>query len=138
MEKEVTKEKSRFSLGLTTIILTIIMLVTPLAFFFLLNQKTGESFGLAEIFSSIAFAIITTTFLVWIRSFMRTRPYLGSIIGLVVLMVFEYALFLRYSGPYTTTFAIVTGVVILIYFGISFFKYRKLNLQPEGEIDSTN
>ena len=127
MLKEIIKENPRFSLGLTTIILTIIMLVIPLAFFLLLDQKTGVGFGLAEIFFSIVFAILTTIFLLWIRSFMRTRPYLGFIIGLIVLMAFEYGLFLRYVGPYTTTFAMITSLIVLVYFGIFFFKYRKEN-----------
>lgn len=132
MSKEKGERKSqKFSGSLLTILLFAVMLIIPLAFFFLLDQKTGSGFGLVEIFFSLVFAVVTTSFLLWVKSFMMTRPYLGLIIGLVVLIAFEYGLFLRYWGPRTTIFAIIMALVVIVYLGIYFLRFRKMNFKPE-------
>ena len=125
--------KSRFSVGLTTIILAIIMLILPLVFFFLLSQKTEASFGFIQILFSIVFAIIVTLFLLWLKSFMKNRPYLGFIIGLIALGFSNYGLFFRYKGPYTKTFAIIGSLIVLVYLGFYLFKYRKQNILVKGK-----
>ena len=134
MQKEETKPG--FIPSIMTIVLFIIMLVIPIVFFVLLDNVTNAGFGIKEILFSIAFAIATTLFLTWIKSFMKNRPYLGLIIGLIILVSFEYSIFLKYIGPYTTTFAIITGLIILIYFGYYFLKFKKENNIPEGFDDS--
>ena len=115
------------------ITISIIFLVIPLTFFFLLSQKTEASFGFIQILFSVVFAIIVTLFLLWLKSFMKNRPYLGLIIGIIILGFSDYGLFFRYKGPYTTTFAIISTLIVLIYLGFYFFKYREQNTQVKGK-----
>ena len=131
--------KISYKPDISTIILLIIMFIIPITFFYLLSIKTvqlspGEenpySFGFPEILFSIAFAFIATAFLLWVKSFMKTSTYLGLIIGLIVLGLFSYSVFFKFKGPYTTTFVIITSLIVLAYLGIYFFRYRK----PESKI----
>ena len=108
------------------------MLIVPLAFFYLLSVKTAQlspgensyDFGLEEIIFSIIFAFLAVFFLLWLKSFMKTKPYLGIIVGLIALGGFSYSVFFKFKGPYTTTFVIITALIVLSYLGFYFIKYR--------------
>lgn len=103
-----------------SIILLVIFLAIPIAFFFLLAKNVPDkSFGLAEIGFSIAFSVLVASFLLWTRALSMKNAYLGAIIGLVALGAFEYSLFFKYKGPYTTTFSIITALVVIVYLGIN-------------------
>ena len=131
MVKEEVKQR-RLIPSLSTIIITILMLIIPLVFFYLLSVKTAQlspgenpsEFGLEEILFSIIFAFLSVSFLLWLKSFIKIKPYLGLIVGLVALGAFSYSVFFKFKGPYTTTFVILTGLIVLSYLGFCFFKYR--------------
>lgn len=128
-----------FIFNYTSLILLIVFLIIPLAFFFLLSTKIPEeSFGVAEIAFSIIFAVLATAFLVWTKSLEMKNTYLGTIIGIIALGVLDYALFIRYKGPYTTTFAIISSVIVLIFLGINFVKGLKNKQKDEEEYYEDN
>lgn len=129
------KEESntRFSIDISTIIISIIMIVLPFMFFYLLNRQTGSGFGLSEASLIIMFAIFSIAFLLWMKSFMKRRPYLGIITGSLAILAFVYGLIQVYYGAYTITFALIGGIVALIYMLIFFFKHRKYILIDKSE-----
>jgi|GEM_PF-3405346 len=121
------KGKERhFLFNYTSLILLITFLIIPLSFFFLLSLKViGEEFGLTEIFISIILSVLMTAFLSWNKSLTLRNPYLGTLLGLIVLGFLEYALFMKYQGPYTTTYAIISGLIVLGFLTINFNKGLK-------------
>ncbi|MCH7568536.1 MAG: hypothetical protein IIA87_03880 [Nanoarchaeota archaeon] len=132
MEKEENK-KYLAIINLSTIILFIIFFIIPIVFFFLLDKKTEAGFGFVQIIFSIIIAFFVTFFLIWVKSFIVNRPYLGTILSLIALGLFEYGLFIKYRGPYTVTFAIIIALIVLIYTGFYFFKYRKSSKEIKVE-----
>jgi hypothetical protein len=132
MEKEVKKSIVKTP----TVILAIVMLAIPLAFFALLNSITQSGFGIREILFSLALAAISTTFLVWTKSVIIKNPYLGLAIGIGTLIAFEYGLFIKFKGPYTITFAILTALIIAAYLGFYFIKFRKKEKMTQDFNDS--
>jgi hypothetical protein len=132
---------SRFKPDLSTIIITIIMLIITLSFFYLLGTQVSLSpglgddgkFGAGEIVFALISASVAVALLIWIKNFMANRPYLGAIIGILALAAYEYVLFQRYTGPYTTTYAIIITIVVLAYLGYFFIKYRKTAPRNEEE-----
>ncbi len=119
------QEPNNSSPGLTTIILGILLAVISVLFLYLLNTKTGAPFGLTQVLYSIVIGIIATFFFYWLNLLMRNNAYMGMIIGIAALGASVYALFVKYSGPYTTTFAIILSIIVLIYLFIQFFKTKK-------------
>ncbi len=117
--------------------LLLIFLFVGLLFFILMNVKKPDiaDFGISEILFSIAFAVFMTGFLLWAKAVSLSNPYLGFVIGLVGTGVLAYAFSLKYRGFYSTIFIIVTGLIVLVYLGINFFKYRKDERYIEGEFD---
>lgn len=121
MSKKELKEEKHFLFNYVSIIILVIFLIISLAFFFLLSQSIPEkSFGLTQIAFSLTFSILATIFLMWTKSLSKINDYLGTIIGLAVLGALEYALFVKYNGPYTLTFGIITGITVIIFLGINF------------------
>ena len=120
-------ESERFKPEITTIILGILLLIISNLFLYLLSYKTGADFGLSEIILSATISVIAALFLTWIKFFMAKNPYLGLIIGLVLLSASIYSLRLKFKGPYTNTFSIMISVVVLIYLFIHFWKSKKKN-----------
>lgn len=88
--------------------------------------KDNFNLGIVEILISIAFAFLTTGFLLWIKSIMRKNEYLGAIIGALITFVFGYAFSLRYRGYYSTGFIIVVGAVVFVYLCMNFFRYKNI------------
>jgi len=131
------KEKNNKFFSIQNIILFIVMLAIPLTFFFFLKSETGSSFGSAELIVSIMLGIFSTLFLIWVKSVIFKNPYLGAIIGVTALAVFEYSLFYKYEGAYTMTFVIVGTLIVLAYLGYYFLKYKnsKLTSEDQKEID---
>jgi hypothetical protein len=113
-----------FKLGLTTAILFALMLILSILFFVLLDFKTEMGFGIPEIIFSTVLAVFSTAFLLWVKSIMKNNIYLGLWLGLIVLASAEYALFLKYSGQYTTIFGIFSALIILIYLFRHFYKNK--------------
>ncbi len=122
MKKKSIKEKSTSLFNLPNIILLVVFLIISLTFFILLNSQQGTGFGFSEIMFSIVFSIITTVFLLWIKTFIQKNSYLGSVVGFIILIVSVYALYLKYTGIYTIIFSIITSIIILVYLGYCFFK----------------
>ena len=125
--------------GISTLIIGIIMFIISLSFFLTLSTVVefapggaDTAFGFQEILFSVFFALVVTAFLVWVKSMIEKNAYLGFIIGLLALISFEYSLFFRYSGPYTSVFATIAGVAVLAYLTLHFFKNRKQE-QPKRE-----
>ena len=138
MKKEETKiiqlKKEKFSFGLTTILIGIALLIIAIAFLYLLSVKVPEhTFGIEDFIFALVFAVITTLALHWLKFFMQNRPYFGLIMGLFALLIFEYALFQQYKGPYTTVFAVITGLIVIVYLGFHFFKSRGKSKYLEGK-----
>ena len=97
--------------------------------------ESDFSFGISEILFSVVFAIFITGFLIWIKSVSIKNVYLGTAIGLIGMAVLGYAFFLRFRGPYSTGFMIVTGLIMLFYLIKNFWKFRKFDRYIEGEFD---
>lgn len=127
------KKENKFSDLKLSIALYGIMLIILLAFFILLNKATSSGFGIREIIFSIIAALLATSFLVWDKNFMKNRPYLGLLIGFSTLALVEYGLVFRFRGPFTTTFIVISSLVVALYLLIFFFKYRR---QEQISIDS--
>ena len=108
-----------------TIILFCIYLALTLTFFYLLGQKTARGFGLLEIIFSFGISLVVTFLIAWIRGREERNPYLGMILGVVAVFASLYAIFQRYQGPYTLTFATIAALITVGYFVFYFFKYRK-------------
>lgn len=89
------------------------------------GEKGKFSFGIEEILFSLVFAFLMVGFLLWTKSISIKNAYLGSCIGLLGLGILAYAFYLRYRGPYSNVFMIATGLVVVVYLGINFFKYKK-------------
>mgnify|MGYP001563991516 CR=1 FL=1 len=119
--KEIKLERQPFKFGITTVFLGIIMLIISIAFFYLLDKKTGAGFGLSEVLFSVAVTVLITGLMLFAKEVMVRDKYLGGIIGIVILAAGEYSLFFKFKGPYTTTFAIISAIVVLVYLGINFF-----------------
>lgn len=113
--------------SITTIILAVVYVVLVMLFFFLLHSKTDAAFGLVEVGFAIISGIILALLLQWNRSIIKKNPYLGLVAGIFVIVTLVYALFLPYSGPYTTAFATVGSSIAIFYFVYCFFRYRKLD-----------
>ncbi|NCN98662.1 hypothetical protein COU62_01670 [Candidatus Pacearchaeota archaeon CG10_big_fil_rev_8_21_14_0_10_35_219] len=125
------REVNRFS-NLHNIIVFIILLIIPLTFFILkASVVPEESLGFVEIAFALVIAIVSTLFILWDKSFIITNPYLGTITGLLVLAVFDSAVFYRYKGPYTTFFVSLTSILVLIYVGFYFIKGLKNTKRDE-------
>ena len=82
------------------------------------------SFGIKEIIFAIVFALLMTGFLFWIKSITRKNAYLGAIIGLITCVILIYAFSIRYRGPYSTGFMIIVSLIVLIFLGINFWKFK--------------
>jgi membrane protein YdbS with pleckstrin-like domain len=118
-------ERRKF-LNIETVILFILFLLIAIIFYILLSAVRPDvaGFGIAEILFSLIFSIFTSGFLVWTKNLTKTNAYLGVLCGIIASVGLGYAFNLRYSGTYSTVFMILTGIVILIYLGRNFFKYK--------------
>ena len=119
------EEPKGFAIGLATIIVGVLLAILSILFFYLLGTKTDLKFGIAQIIYSIALGLLAVFFLYWLTLLMKKNAYLGLITGIAAIIASIYAIFVKYSGPYTTTFAIITGVILIIYLFIHFFKAKK-------------
>ncbi len=139
MPKKELKEEKHFLFNYASIMLLVIFLIVPLAFFFLLSQSVPEKpFGLTQIAFSLAFSMLATIFLMWTKSLSKINDYLGTIIGLAVLGALEYALFVKYSGPYTSTFGIITAIIVLVFLGIDFIVALRNKNQDQDDYYDEN
>lgn len=107
------------------------MLLLPLSFLITLSVKGQGSFGLSEISASLIIGVLSTLMLIWVKSLMFKNAYLGMIIGITALGIFEYSLFFRFSGNYTLSFAVLGSVIVLSFLGYHFIKSRKNPLTKE-------
>lgn len=113
-----------------SIILFVIFLAIAVSFHIALSivnpaGKEIASFGIVEILFSIVFTFFVTGLLIWTKNITMTNSHLGTGCGLIAAIALGYAFYLRYRGFYSTIFMVVTGLVVLIYLGKNFFKYRK-------------
>ncbi len=82
------------------------------------------NFGIEEIIYSVVFALFMSGFLFWAKSIMTKNTFLGIVIGIIGSAIIGYAFYLQYWGPYTAGFMLATGLVVLAYLGMNFFKYK--------------
>ena len=99
------------------------------------GEGSNFDFGIGEIMFAIAFAALMTGFLLWSKSIIVKNAYLGAIIGILGAVIFGYGFYLQYRGLYSTIFMGITGVVVLAYLGMNFFKYKKEDKYEEEEFD---
>ncbi len=99
------------------------------------GERSNFDFGVGKILFSLAFAALMTGFLLWTKSMVTKNAYLGTIIGVIVVVILGYAFYLQYRGTYSTIFMGVTGAVVLAYLGMNFFKYKKEDKYTEEEFD---
>lgn len=95
------------------------------------NSEFDFRFG--EIIFAIVFAFLMSGFLLWTKSMISKNAYLGTIIGLIGAGIIGYAFSLKYRGFYSTIFMVATGAVVLVYLGMSFYKYKNVNEEEEEE-----
>lgn len=118
--------KSKFEL--TTIILATSFLVISISFFYLLSVKADTGFGFAQIIFSIIVTIFATLLFRWLKFFMTKSPYLGLIIGFIILGSAIYSLRLKFQGTYTNIFSIIISVIVLAYLFFSLYEAKTFNL----------
>ena len=154
MKREVGKEESKERLfGKSIFILFGIFLMIGIVFYVSLSvvksgnnvggasggvtlspdEKKDFNLGIGDIVFSIVFALFMTGFLLWVKSLIVKNAYLGSVIGLVGSVILGYAFYLRYRGPYSIGFMIVTAGVILVYVGMNFWRFRNEDLEENEE-----
>ena len=97
------------------------------------DENKDFNFGLGEIIFAIVFGLFMAGFLAWAKSIMVKNSYLGAIIGIIGGAILGYAFYLKYKGPYSTGFMTVTGLVVLTYLGMNFYRYKKENIYVEKE-----
>lgn len=133
MKKGVEKEQESFVHALLptklTCALFIVYLILVGSFLFLLDKKAHTGFGAIEIAFAFAAAFLWVAFLVWSKSLIGKNPYLGLVMGLVVVVLLAYALFVRYQGPNTLVFATVGALITVSYLLYHFFKTRSVEKQ---------
>lgn len=108
-----------------TWLLFVPYLVLCIVFFYMLSQKTNANFGLMEIVFSIGAAWLLTLIFGWIRNLILSNPYLGLGIGILTIIAFVSALFARYQGIYTLSFATIGALITAIYLVVFFFIGKK-------------
>ncbi|MEK6844254.1 MAG: hypothetical protein AABX83_02400 [Nanoarchaeota archaeon] len=86
---------------------------------------TDFSFGIKEIIFSIVFAFLMVGFLLWVKSVIEKNAYLGIIIGIITTVILSYAFSLRYRGFYSTIFMVIVSLIVLIFLGFNFWKFKK-------------
>ena len=141
MKKEEGKERL---LSISTLILFGTFLLIGIVFYVSLSiVKSGQDigvtngavalspgsenfkFGLEETIFALVFGLFITGFLLWIKSAIKKNIYLGATMGIIGSIMIGYAFYLKYKGSYSTGFMVVTSLVILVYIGMNFFRYRK-------------
>ncbi|MGV8142825.1 MAG: hypothetical protein ACP5NS_04310 [Candidatus Pacearchaeota archaeon] len=124
-DSESSEDKKGFSVGLTTVIFGILFLILAEAFLYLLSAKTGVLFGVKEIIFGVMLAIVITLFFAWVKYIIGVNKHLGAIIGIVGTGASVYGLTRKFSGPFTTTFAIIGTIIALGYVLIQFLKAKQ-------------
>lgn len=99
------------------------------------EDKRSFNFGIEEALFALVFAFLITGFLLWVKSMILKNPYLGAGIGIIGIGIMGYGFSLRYWGPYSIVFMIVSGAVAITYLGANFFKYIKKDKYSGGEFD---
>ena len=126
MAKEKSSNPPWIYIGISSLILLVFLIILFIAFYYLLNQQVPTKIvGWQQIAMAIVVAIISTVSLGLARGIMHRNPALGIASGLAMLIIALYALFAKYSGPFTTKFAIVGSLGVLVYLGIAFWKSAK-------------
>ena len=97
------------------------------------GEITDFSFGIKEIIFSIVFAFLMAGFLLWIKSIIKKNSYLGIIIGIIGTVILGYAFSLRYRGFYSSWFMVIAGLIVLIFLGINFWKFKKTKNNDDDE-----
>ena len=97
------------------------------------NSKEDFSFGWDEAIFSTVFAFFMVGFLTWTKSIIKKNAYFGVGIGVVGCVILGYAFYLNYRGFYSTGFMILTGLIVLVYLGMNFYKYRKENYEEDED-----
>ena len=115
------------------IILFFSILIISFSFFYILNSKTGIGFGITEILFSIVISIFATSSLIWSKSIISKNRYLGVIVGLLLIGLFEYSLYNKYSGIYTNFFAITIFTICFIYLGKYFLNSKRIELNQKNK-----
>ena len=124
-DSEPKEEKRSFSIGFATIIVGILFLILSEAFLYLLGVKTETPLGVKEIIFGVILSLVITLFFSWIKYLMQLNKHLGLIIGLVGVGAGVYGLTRKFTGPYTTTFAIIGAVIGLGYILIQFLRTKQ-------------
>ncbi len=96
-------------------------LTITIIFFVMLAQETNAEFGAMEIIFSIGLSWLLALIFSWNRDLVLSNPYLGLGIGVLGIIAIISALFARYSGPYTLSFATIGALGTAIYLVIFFF-----------------
>ncbi len=126
MKKEVRQETFIHWLipGSMTLALFIGYALLIAVFLYLLDQKVNTGFGFAEVMFSLGASFLWVAFLNWVKSIINKNPYLGLIIGLVIVVLLANALFIRYKGPNTLIFSAIGALSSVGYLMYLFFKAR--------------
>ncbi len=134
VKKEVKDSKEKI-INLESVILFVMFLAIGIIFYISLGRAKPNvaEFGIVQIIFSVVFAFFVTGILVWTKNITMTNPYLGSVCGMIAIVALEYGFYLGYRGFYSRIFMVAAGIVVLIYLGRNFFKYRKSSNIDEDE-----
>ncbi len=108
----------------STVALFVFFLLIVGLFLFFLDKKTDVGFGIIEIAFTIIAAFILAALFAWIKVIMKKNPYLGLVSGILIAVLLINALFIKYKGPYTMTFAGIGALGTVGYLMYHFFIYR--------------
>ncbi|MEK6859038.1 MAG: hypothetical protein AABX53_03975 [Nanoarchaeota archaeon] len=108
----------------STVTLFVFFLLIVGLFLFFLDKKTGAGFGFVECAFALVAALLLAALFAWIKLIMEKNPYLGIISGILIAVLLTNALFIKYKGPYTMTFAGIGALGTVGYLMYHFFIYR--------------
>lgn len=108
----------------STLALFVFFLLVIGLFLFFLDKKTDTGFGFVECAFALIAAVLLAALFAWIKLIMTKNPYLGLITGILIAVLLINALFIKYKGPYTMTFAGVGALGTVGYLMYHFFVYR--------------
>ena len=117
------------------LMLFVILLLIAIVFLVMLGSFTGEGFGFFEILYAVVFAVFVTALLVWCKSIMLRNPYLGASMGVLSVIALGYGFSTQFVGPKSIAFMIITTIIILVYLGFYFFKYKDKEKMIPDEFD---
>lgn len=135
MKKRAREDIQPRRIDVLAVVLFVVLLLIAIVFFVMLGSFTGEGFGFFEILFALTFAVFVSALLIWCKSIMLRNPYLGASIGVLSVIALGYGFLTQFTGPKSITFMVITSIIILVYLGFYFFRYKDKEKMIPDEFD---